>query len=1039
MTVNLLTLIGLPFLLVLDRLAAPAASGSKGPARVCNVPLLNALRLTGFHHGEHITNNTICGIPAKDNCCSQIDEIKILRSWNSFTLPKLTKYADDMGQIYNSFATIEPYLARLNTSQIEFHFDNISWRRTNESQCFNGKYFLEQANYDLLKSGQNVTDSLISAVASAIAGNFSNSTGAGVILANETARIVREIFANSSRFRSDFLLSLQSTALNDIAVTLSTNLTNFLMSQSSPLVTLPTVPDGQTPFAFFNSTWGLLAICNTTLRSASRQFFLPVMQTRISRMHVVSLLNYLTGTLQQTLQNNFRLRMRQVNVTQVISDIADEMFADEALKRYFSWFYIPTSRSRYIRVYKYLENRFYKIFSDVISRTDSLSQHAQYAVLKEVMAAISDSSLRSILWTTYSRIAGTFVTHLALNNYTQAVYDPTNTVTNGTMFLALVRDIYNNTWTLDPNQALNQNWWVQSIVRSNLANVVNRVDANNPGVFRFIKWQPNFDTSPALTRFVSLNFRRASYAEFAGDNQKVCATVYRHNLVREAIFNENKFQFCLNVTRNYRHSSLVATLGPLNQIQEQIQKLLKLKSAFYCSACSMRRSRNIDVQSNALRLSSEFCFDFVNQFKTYLDWRYTVFQDFQFQLFQYLSCFGRNANLTDTFPYASFDNLLPDNFTAWNNCKNVSSINNISLCFPVCSRISLTTFSAVIEGDRTSLQRLYNYAVTVLRQYGVQFGVFDPNRNYTNGFANLGPAAPNATNGGAAGGSSGSSSATPAATGGSTPRLLSERKRLVVYHLKAEPRQTERILQGSTTQSSGGSTTSQNGTNSTNGTNKTNGTNHLPVQVPASLLSDPKIEMLEYLLSNLDTLSAYTQKEHYNHDEMADGRVNYQTVPPISDFRNMTATITRRGIDPFKMLPYIKFDEFMFKIFVENQNSTQLEPLDRQVIKDCVRISHQDVHLFNDDVDLDISPDFKKRPPHFPPLDQNEWLFARYSNRVNATWSERPPGDIGSGNGTGQSGHSGHGGHGGHHRQLKQTKKTARGSFVSNLLFKVLF
>ena len=112
-----------------------------------------------------------------------------------------------------------------------------------------------------------------------------------------------------------------------------------------------------------------------------------------------------------SLQNNFRLKVRQVNVNNLVNQVADNLFYDPTLRQYLGWFHTPTSRARYIRVYKYLENRFYSLFAQTIMQSPDLSQQAQYAVLKEIMTAVTDSSLRSALWGSYGRIAGTYITH----------------------------------------------------------------------------------------------------------------------------------------------------------------------------------------------------------------------------------------------------------------------------------------------------------------------------------------------------------------------------------------------------------------------------------------------------------------------------------------------------------------------------------------------------------------------------------------------------------------------------------------------------
>lgn len=1016
MTVKLFAFMASILLLIAERLAqaaAPASGRSRAVNQtlVCNNKLLNALRLNGLERGERPSNNTICGLSSRDNCCSTTDEIKILRSWNAFSRPKILKFAEDMDQIYKDFIALEPALQRLNLSQIEYHFDNISWRRTNDSQCFSGKYFLEQANYDLLKGSQNVTEDLISAIANEVAGNFSNSSGAGVIAANQTARIIRELFRNNTQFTEDLLFGLESPFLADAIKTLAQNLTRFLSLQSAPLVVLPTIPTNQPPFDFFNSTWKLQDLFNATVRSVSSRFFIPVLQTRVSDIHVASLLNYLNGPVRNSLTWNYRIRMRMLNVSAIIEEVSDELFADQPLKRYFGWFLSPTSRSRYIRVYKYLENRFYKAFADSIARSGSLSQHAQYAVLKEVMAAISDSALRSVLWASYGRITGALVSHFALNNYTQASYMANNNESPGALYLELVKANYNNTWWLDPHSVMNpHSWWTQSNVRGRLSNLVNIVNGRFRNRFRLNTWLPWFNTVPAMQQFNAINLGRARFAEYSGDNKRVCATVMTHKLVREAIFNEQKFSYCLRIGQEYKSKSLAATLGPLTGIANEVSKILKMKSSFYCAACSSRDSMMIDVGSNSMLLSSKFCFDFVQQFRNYLNWKFTTFQNFQFKLFQYISCFGRDANLTDALPYQPFNNLIPDNFTAWSSCNNVTSVANVSSCAPVCSQFSLTTFSPVIEGDRRNLRRLYNYGTTVLRQYGIMFGTFEPTRNYTNQ-----PFATNTTQ---------NSSSVPGQPSQSTtsgqpatpPRILEERRRSYRYNPDPEPRWYERQLQGTSSNSTSSSSNSTNKTNGTNGTNVTVG----PTLSPA-LLQDVKIALLSTILKSIDKSKAYTRPEHYNHDEMGDGRIQYQVSPSIADITNMTTSVSGMGVDPTRHLPKIKFDELMFKVFMEPPGGLRTEPLDAQVVKDCVRVDSAEVKMFNEDFGIEFDPTFKPVDKQITILENNDRLFERYRHKPKGAngWTDATPNT----------------------RNLvgKQIKQTGRGSFVSNLLFKVLF
>ena len=1009
MSVNLLPLLAFTILFFLEKtlqsdpIAKPASDSSSatGPviALSCNLSLLSALRLSGHEEGERPVINTICGIAASDNCCSQVDEIKILKSFNSYSSPKVNKFADDMSQIYNDFVTLEPYMQRLNASNIMYHFDNIGWRKTNESQCFNGKYFLEQANYDLIKAGNNLTFQIVDAFATLLAMNFTQSTGSSIILFKNTQQLIFELIFNNTNFTQDMIFSFQSLAMENWATTFSKNLTNTIINLSSSIVTLPVVPANAESVGFYTNLFNLQPMVLATLSKISSTYFNAVMQSRVSEIHVTVLVNYVTTTLMGSLQNNFRLKVRQVNVNNLVNQVADNLFYDPTLRQYLGWFHTPTSRARYIRVYKYLENRFYSLFAQTIMQSPDLSQQAQYAVLKEIMTAVTDSSLRSALWGSYGRIAGTYITQLALSNYTAAVFLPTNTMTNASFYQLLVREIYNQTFILDPARALNPDWWTEAQIRGNLDDVVRRVNGRLATPYLVNTKQPNFNVREAMLVYGRINFRQARYAEFSGDNKRVCATVYRHSLVREAIFNENKFSYCLRVSQAYQNVTASSTLGPLMEIKKQVQKLLELKSTFYCAACSQKFSKMIDLGANTIQLNNKFCFEFINQFRTYLDWRYTIFHNFQSTIYQYLSCYGRNANLTDTFPYPSYDNLMPDNFTAWTTCSRVTDFVNISSCHPICNAISLTTYSAWIEGDRVNLKRLYDYAIRVLSTYGVQFGTYDPKRNSTS---------------------------TPAPTAdapavGKT-RLLEEtrkHKRSVRINLERDDIPESRRLNPAST-------------NSTNSTSNSTNTSSYAGLFPAAMLESVENTLLFEILTTVETMTTYTRPQHYNHDEIMSGRVNYIPIPAVNDLRNMTNKLGGTGFNPFDFLKKMKFEEFMLKSFYEKTSTQQSEPLDRQVIKDCVRISLAEIQWFNTDYSLKFDQDYTEPEKQINILNQREQLFERYRHNISMTWKIMSTNNTLHPNGTN------------HNRRLKnkknkRTKASGKGSFMNNLLFKVLF
>lgn len=1011
MSVNFFFLFGY-FLVVLfeHTLQQAATSSNAGKAKpppkrpVCNSRLLSSLRLQGHEIGDKIFRSTICPIKAKDNCCSRLDEIKIIKSWNSFTLPKLEKFADDMAEIYKNFIDIEPYLLRLNASNIEYHFDNIAWRKTNESQCFSGKFFLEQSNYDLVKNGFNITRTIINEFARQVAFNISRGASNRVITRKNAFDLINQVFNNGTDLEERLRDSVGSSAIDLWSADFSNAFADVILQARPPQVNLPPIPPNQDRSAFVNRLLNITEIALFHAKNISDTFFINVLQSRAADIHVVTLMNYLNSTLNTTLRNNWRLRVRQINITELLNDISDEMFFDPVLKRYLAWFLVPTSRQRYVRVYKYLENRFYKIFSDAISRSASLSQHAHYAVLKEVMALVTDSSLRSILVGSYQQIAASIIMNIVLDEYVTKVYLGSTIGTSKAQFYReMIREIYRNRYSVSLSNFLqigSRMWWrtdgqansAITQLKNNLKECSNRIQSRSFNTYIFNLTNDNVNITAAANQFITLNLRAARFAEFTGDNKRVCATVYRHNLVREAIFNEQKFSYCLLVDEGYRNQSAAAKLGPIDHLKKHITKIVELKAGFYCAACSSRGSRKINFGVNSIQLSNNFCFQFISTFRPYLQWRYNLFQIYQNTIFQYLSCYGRNANLTDQIPYESFDGLLPNNFTEWLPCESVYTIENISLCAPVCKRITLTNWGAWIEGDRKVLKRLYNYAITVMRQYGIQYGTFDPYRN--------------------------SNTTAPTQRPG---RLLQERKRTVVYNLEPDPKRYNRALQAPAA-------------SATPAANKTNSTSVVPMEL-RRLLRDPTVAMLYQLLTTVDKMKEYSRIAHYNHDEITACKNNYEISETIPDMRNMTSTISKNGINPFNTVKAYKFQMAMLETFYTGQGGKPMEMLQKEVIKNCIRVHRLDVMMFNNDFSLTLDSTFRDPATYISFAQSNESLFGRYDMRQSQKWKSPPKkmvevyklrkkGDRKLR----------------HDQTEKQTKITGKvGSFVKNLLFKVWF
>ena len=761
---------------------------------------------------------------------------------------------------------------------------------------------------------------------------------------------------------------------------------------------LTPLPGSMDPAIFYTTFYKLDTVASKALNTTTDQYFSEFIKLKASKIQVTVLIFNLNYTLYNIFSSSPELRNLKIDAVSLIEEILSELLADATLQKYFGWFLFPISKYRYVRVLKYLKQLIFKIIMRVILRSVTLSQHDAYSIYNTILGDIPKHFIDGCLWESYRRIAGTLITYLALPYLAQTALNCDQKEDIGNVYLKLVLYLFKVTMLIEATAPMNAET-DQSII--NFFSKINDFLTNflkGSGVSCVL--QPltsEFSILPFVKQFISINLKRARFAEFNGDNKKVCATVYKHNLVREAVFDEKRFRYCVQLAYDFRAESASKDLGSLDDIRDQMNQLMELKKSFYCSACHSKDSMNIVLSEGTVIISEEFCYDFITKFKPYLDWKYTKFHEFQSKIFQYLSCFGKPGNLTDTYPYESYDSLLPKNFTDWTRCSNVNSIQNISNCFSICSQIKLNTYSEIIDGDRKNLKRLYNYGVNVLRQYGLQFGKFDQ-KNIEEFNKQLAQDLEPSTD------TTDQVKETPKEKEIENDedededeenqeknqqrkndrrlfsgRVLKEVKRPVIYNLRDDDYNSDRFLQSTTPgTSSPPIANATNSTNSTNSTAKKNST--LKIK---SITADKEILMKIKLTINSNLTLTRTDLTQIS--EIDNPQKNYLPENTVSSIKSLKTIVEKSGLNPLKKIKNMNFDSSMIKTMIYGEESTTSENIDKGVIKDCIAASKKDAKDFNKD--FGISFKMPKRTASQSLIKEaDERLFQRYKDGMDNQW-----------------------------------------------------
>lgn len=117
------------------------------PAETCKPRLLSTFRLEGVAPEQASHSIFAQFISNKNNCCSRLDEIKIIRSVNSYTQPKLNQFADTMFTSYRRLMSLDPFLRSLDPALIRYHTTRFAVKNRFSKICYKESVFDRFALY----------------------------------------------------------------------------------------------------------------------------------------------------------------------------------------------------------------------------------------------------------------------------------------------------------------------------------------------------------------------------------------------------------------------------------------------------------------------------------------------------------------------------------------------------------------------------------------------------------------------------------------------------------------------------------------------------------------------------------------------------------------------------------------------------------------------------------------------------------------------------------------------------------------------------
>lgn len=909
---------------ILTQAAANSTSNSKAAstASLCNVPLLNQLRLSGAPAGKAVAIPS-CKINATDSCCSAIDEIKAIKSYNMFTLPKLKKHTEDIKTMLNRIAEIVPFVQTLDPDTINFHHDDVAWRKTNETQCFNGNFFVEETGYDIVKNRIGLSRKIVSDFADKVAAQLTDGKPP-LVTRQAVTNAIGSVFTSSVSW--DFCLLFNTQYLDAWVTKQAATVTTLLASMAPPLVNLGLVPAGQQPSAYLEQALGISAAFVSVARSIASMYYLQTIQQQAAKIHVIGLLGYI-DSLTSTLTTTYKVP----NVIPLIDRIKDELFADIQLRRYISWFILPSSVNNFTQMSNYVRNRIIKVISGAVLSMPTITNATHYLTMNQVMRAMGEMPIATRISNNLCMIGAAWAAQYRLPRVVEAVWK-TGSLPKEDFYLLLARQTFQF-----PDVSSLRNWnptsscMTVNSVKATYTRILAAV-ANNVTFTTTLPSNFTYDSDAARAELLKLSQTVATYSEMSANGKQVCVVVKRHQLIREAVFNPRKFAFCRSAVGYFQTLNISSVVQNLPTFQIQMAELTDLKKGLYCAACSKSNGRFVDLSSQSISFSNQFCLDIVKRYQALFRWRSQEFSNYMNTLYQHLKCFEPGAPLNMTYPYPDDGGIVPPPLPDLDACLKVTSPADIGPCLGFCSFFTVGSFSKVFDSDLQQLRNLYNFIINILRVSGRRFGQM------------------------------------PTSSKG---RLLEEEPEWVKSFAPATGtrRKHSRRLQNAANatanatinSTANGSVSAANGTRTNSSSSPSSNASGNSTSVPVS--GEATIALYLFLAQNLDKMRQYTRAAHYNHDELTMRKINYIPMPLANLVRDLRPTFRPAGINLLSMYSDIDFNIMSLQGIAQRSGGSGYERLDPYAIRDCVLVQKKDLESFTKDLQITVSPALPKFTP----------------------------------------------------------------------------
>jgi hypothetical protein len=688
----------------------PKEDDSDGPAE-CNPELLSNFRLEGLTEGQEGTQMELCkDVGPANNCCSVIDEIKIIKSWNAFSKPKLDKFADDMTLNYKKVYSFDSFIKQMDVKKGRYHYSEYKWSRIAEEKCYNGKYFISRTGIDKLSKGTDWFEMKNKQAANFILNHIVEELdSSGILDRLNINKLIQIPLKDNKEFedmfkhvRPGFSFDYEIKEIEDYL------LTHITSSAGGKMKTT----DKKKEETLDDYLTGKLEIGSTLSGYLSEEFKFKnweIMQKAVAK----EAYNALTPAITEYL--------KEVDQEAITEEVLADLETIPSFMKSLEFMFVPQHLNQEVAM-QAIENDMVKAVTDVVVRSKDvkgMNYHALVDILKDLKSKLNvkdklkaNMGSATFYLTNYELISGGF---------DKIIKDTKDATAKAELLdkLAVAMRDFDDSVAKDDSTDVGdelkfvdkENDYVKAAEKHGKA-LVAEAKVKVEGLNGAIK-------SSAKKVLTHLDTMLKDIPKPIDQKTTVCAMIYHSNLYKQTKFNESKLNYCRAAEEDFKmHTVDVSeTLAIIDVLKPQLRSVLELKRGFYCEMCNKASNAFIDVTKKRISLSQGFCFDVVSQFKDYLSWKNITFMKYVLKVYQYLKCFSDDGTPVP-MPFKFFAKEHEEAVPQTESCMGITKPDEVGNCLDLCDEFDYIHYSAAFDGERQFIVKLINMMLDVVRLHG---------------------------------------------------------------------------------------------------------------------------------------------------------------------------------------------------------------------------------------------------------------------------------------------------------------------------------